>query len=327
MLRKLYYMPRMIDCSIRQFRTKDAPFQERSQEGKVAIISGGNSGIGFECAKALAWQGCEVYILCRNPAKASNAVDQINDHCKAKNSIGSCKALALDLADLESVKRCIEELQILFQQKKIDYFFCNGGIMSQPYSKTPQGYEIHFATNHLGHFALVGGILDLLVASHTRIVVVTGDIAVWADDASPNYVYSGDGTDAYCRSKICNQSFVRELCKRYKEITAYSVHPGVVDSNLFSLPEGTFLHRIELAIRPFIMIDCVKGAQSSLLCALHDSPAGKANGAVMIPNGSYYHNVYGICDYHPTALDDTWSAHMWGLSIQLCKEHNVVLKF
>lgn len=327
MLRKLYYAPRMIDCSFCQYRTKDAPFQEHSQNGKIAIITGGNSGIGFETAKGLAWQGCEVYILCRNPAKASTAVSQINDHCKTHNSIGSCQAISLDLADLESVKRCIDELRELFKMKKIDYFFCNGGIMGHPCAKSPQGYEMHFATNHLGHFALVGGIFDLLLSYHTRLIVVTGDIAVFANDATPDYVYSDDGTDAYCRSKICNQSFVRELYKRYgNELTVYSVHPGVVDTNLFSLPEGTFLHRIELMIRPFMMIDCVKGAQSSLLCALHKEETSAA--LTTLPNGSYYHNVYGAnCDYHPTALDDIWSVKMWDLSIQLCKQHNVVVKF
>jgi NAD(P)-dependent dehydrogenase (short-subunit alcohol dehydrogenase family) len=321
MLRKAYYIPRMLQCSVMQYRTPTAPFAEHSLDGKIAIVTGGNSGIGFETTKSLALQGCEVYILCRNPTKAQDAVSKINQSCQAAQSKGSCTALSLDLADLESVKKCIQEIRSKFQDRKIDFFFCNGGIMSQPYSKTPQGYEIHFATNHLGHFALVGGIIDLLTKSAAKIIVLTGDIAVWETDASHDYFYSGDGTDAYCRSKICNQSFVRELHKRYGDngLSVYCVHPGVVDSNLFSLEEG-FLHRIELLIRPFIMIDCEKGAQSSLLCAL-------TNEDEVVPKGSYFHNVYGVCDYHDTAANQEWSGKIWNLSMKLCADNGVEIKY
>jgi hypothetical protein len=173
----------------------------------------------------------------------------------------------------------------------------------------------------LGHFAIVGGIIDLLTKSAAKIIVLTGDIAVWETDASPDYLYSGDGTDAYCRSKICNQSFVRELHNRYGDrgLSVYCVHPGVVDSNLFSLEEG-ILHQIELLIRPFIMIDCEKGAQSSLLCAL-------TNEDEVVPKGSYFHNVYGVCDYHDTAANHEWSGKMWNLSMKLCTDNGVEIKY
>lgn len=340
MLRKIYYIPRMIACSILQTRnTPQAPFLEHSLDGKLAFITGGNSGIGFETAKSLALQGCEVIILCRNPKKAEDAVNEINQLCQTaaregeseRRCQGSCQAFRLDLSDLNSVKECIETIRSFLnhhpdnknntdkRKKKIDYFFCNGGIMSQPYSLSPQGYEMHFATNHLGHFAIIGGLIDLLRESQSRIIIVTGDIAVWATDATPDYYYDGDGTDAYCRSKICNQSFGRELTKRYPELSVFVIHPGVVDSNLFSLPEGSLLHSIELRIRPFIMIDCEKGSQSSLYCAL--SKDG------VIPKGSYFHNVYGICPYHETAANDEWSEKMWNLSLKLCNDAKLDLKY
>jgi NAD(P)-dependent dehydrogenase (short-subunit alcohol dehydrogenase family) len=301
---------------MKQYRTPTAPFVEHSLDNKIAFVTGGNSGIGFETSLSLALQGCAVYILCRSPVKAEEAVRKINAKCTEKKSQGSCSALALDLADLDSVKQCTEEIRMKFQDKKIDFFFCNGGIMSQPYSKTRQGYEIHFGTNHLGHFALIGGIIDLLRKSSARVVILTGDIAVWETDATPDYVYDGDGTDAYCRSKICNQSFGKELQQRYPELTVFVVHPGVVDSNLFSLDEG-FLHSIELMIRPYIMIDCAKGSQSSLYCALTDQ----------VPAGSYFHNVYGVCEFHETAANSDWSKKMWDTSMLCCQTHHLPLKF
>jgi NAD(P)-dependent dehydrogenase (short-subunit alcohol dehydrogenase family) len=319
---RIYYLPRMVACSILQFRTKTAPFELHSLDGKVAVITGGNSGIGFETAKALALQGCFVYILCRNPSKAKDAMEKINQSCRESSSVGSCCALALDLADLSSVSNCIVELRSLINndRKRIDYFFCNGGIMAVPYSVSPQGYEIQFATNHLGHFALVGGLIDLLCSFHTRVIILTGDICVWEDDASPDFVYNDDGLNAYCRSKICNQSFGRELVKKYPELFVNVVHPGVVDSSLFSFEEGTIINRIEVVLRPFFMVNCQKGAQTSLYCALTNDENG-------LPNGSYVHNVFGICDYHPTASNDEWSKKMWDLSVSLCKENNVPIKF
>jgi hypothetical protein len=123
MLRKAYYIPRMLQCSVMQYRTPTAPFAEHSLDGKIAIVTGGNSGIGFETTKSLALQGCEVYILCRNPTKAQDAVSKINQSCQAAQSKGSSTALSLDLADLESVKKCIQEIRSKFQDKKIDFFF------------------------------------------------------------------------------------------------------------------------------------------------------------------------------------------------------------
>eukprot|EP01040_Poterioochromonas_malhamensis_P016404 gene16404-18608_t len=313
----LINIPRLLACSLLQFRTKRAPFRAHQLDGKVAIITGGNSGIGFETAQSLALQGCEVIILCRNPAKATDAVEKINKKCGDTRSEGKCYALRLDLADLESVKHCVAELRSLFESKTIDYFFCNGGIMGQPYSRSPQGYEIHYATNHLGHFALVGGIVDLLRRDHSRVIVVTGDIAVIEDDASPDYEYSDDGINAYCRSKICNQAFGRLLQERYSELSVYVVHPGVIDSNLITMPEGSLLRQIEILLRPYFMINCEVGAQTSLLCALRDD----------YPRGSYVHNVFGLCNYHATAAHDGWSNEMWKTSERLCSHHKVHLHY
>lgn len=185
--------------------------------------------------------------------------------------------------------------------------------MMQSYSMSVQGYEIHYATNHLGHFALVGGLIDILRKSHSKVIVITGDIAVLADDASKDFVYDDSGLIAYCRSKICNQSFVRELHKRYGEdIRCHCVHPGVIDSNLVQ-PMGGMLGNIERLVRSLCMIDCKSGSQSSIYCCLTDN----------VPNGAYFHNVFHVCDYHPTAMNDYWSEALWKDSIHLLEDNGM----
>lgn len=304
----------MIGCTFLQHKTKKAPFTLESQSGKLAVITGGNSGIGFETAKSLAKQGCEVIVLCRNVTKSGPVVTEINEICAEAKSAGSCKLFTLDLADLESVKSCTVELKSYIGSRKIDYFICNGGIMMQPYSKSPQGYEIHYATNHLGHFGLVGGMLNELKTSHSKVIIITGDIAVLADDASPDFEYNDSGLIAYCRSKICNQAFMLELSARYPDLLVYVVHPGVINSHLVA-PMAGVLGSIEAVVRPMFMVDCEVGAQSTLVCATTDD----------VPSGSYYHNVFGVTAPHRRAQDKEWSQNMWETSIKLCASHGVEL--
>ncbi|RYH15076.1 SDR family NAD(P)-dependent oxidoreductase [archaeon] len=305
-------IPRLIAGNF-QGGTPSCPIRPHSLDGKCAIITGGNSGIGFETSLALAVQGCEVYILCRNPTKAQEAVNTINEQCQQQHSQGSCTAMSLDLSDLDSVQICAAEIRKLFYAKTIDYFICNGGICMQPYSTSKQGYEIHFATNHLGHFALVGLLIDILRKYHSKVVVLTGDIAILEDDASPDFVYHDGGLDAYCRSKICNQSFAKMLHSKYgTEIIVYSVHPGVVDTNLL-----VATNQFDKLVKSIFMIDCKRGAQSTLLCCVSD----------VVPRGSYFHNVFGVTDYHPTVLKEGWNENMWTLSEGLCVDAGLTLMY
>jgi len=322
----LYCLPRLLACTLLQSLGKDASFVKNSLHGKVAVVTGGNGGIGFETSKGLALRGCHVFILCRNLVDAEAKATEINDECKKENSSGDCQVLRLDTSDLESVKTCVVELRKVLPVKEgnstpIDYFICNAGMMLKPYSKSPQGYELHYATNHLGHFALVGGLLDLLRQSHARVIILTGDIAVLAHDASPDYVYNDDGLLAYCRSKICNQAFARLLHERYgTDISAYTVHPGVINSNLVPPGAGNGIAAVvERNMRPFFMIDSKRGAQATFLCCLADETE--------IPKGSYYHNVFGITNYHVTAAKQDWAEQMWIQSVELVTQHGVQLKF
>ncbi|HEX2907078.1 MAG TPA: SDR family NAD(P)-dependent oxidoreductase, partial [Phototrophicaceae bacterium] len=120
------------------------------QTGRVAIVTGANTGIGWETARALAQKGAMVILACRNLQKANPAADQI----RALNPAGQVVVLPLDLADLDSVRAFAATFRQTYD--RLDLLINNAGIMNTPYARTPQGFEQQFATNHLGHFALTG---------------------------------------------------------------------------------------------------------------------------------------------------------------------------
>ena len=138
------------------------------QTGRVAIVTGANSGIGYETALALAGKGATVIMACRNLDKANAAADQI----RRTNPAGQVVVLQLDLGDLDSVRKFATEFQASYD--RLDLLINNAGIMAPPYGKTAQGFESQFGVNHLGHFALTGLLLDLILATPgSRIVTVS----------------------------------------------------------------------------------------------------------------------------------------------------------
>ena len=128
------------------------------QKGRIAIVTGSSSGIGYEAARVLANKNSEVIIAVRNQVKGDVAVRKI----KSQNQSADVKVMLLDLASLKSIKTFTEE----FKQKynKLDLLINNAGVMIPPYSKTEDGFELQFGTNHLGHFALTAQLMDLLIS-------------------------------------------------------------------------------------------------------------------------------------------------------------------
>jgi len=140
----------------------------KDQSGKVAIVTGSSSGIGYEAARVLAKKNAEVIIAVRNQAKGDKAVQKIKD----QNQNADVKVMILDLASLKSVKSFTDEFNQKY--KRLDYLINNAGVMIPPYSKTEDGFELQFGTNHLGHFALTAQLFDLLKnTENSRIVNVS----------------------------------------------------------------------------------------------------------------------------------------------------------
>jgi NAD(P)-dependent dehydrogenase (short-subunit alcohol dehydrogenase family) len=204
--------------------------------GKTFLVTGGNSGIGFEAARMLGERGAAATILSRNPAKAESAVAAL----KAAASRGSFGSIALDLANLSSVRDAAAEARRRF--KKIDSLVLNAGIMMIPKRElTADGFETQFGVNHLGHFALAGLLADLVEAAGGRFVSVASLAHRYASGIRFDDVMFARGYSpiaAYAQSKLANLMFALELNRRLvaagKNSRALACHPGYSDTNLQS---------------------------------------------------------------------------------------------
>lgn len=212
-----------------QWTENDIP----NQTGRVAIVTGANSGIGWEAARALAQKGATVIMACRNVQKANTAANQI----KGLNPAGKVVVMPLDLGDLESVRAFATALRA--EYSRLDLLINNAGIMFTPYGKTKQGFEQQFGTNHLGHFALTGLLLDKLNATPgARIVTVSSGThqrgIMNFDDLNGEKAYSPVG--AYAQSKLANLLFTYELQRHLtaagQKTLSVAVHPGWTRTNL-----------------------------------------------------------------------------------------------
>jgi len=199
-----------------------------SQSDRTALVTGANTGIGFETARALAGKGADVTLACRSLSKGQEAIRRI-----LAESPGAAASLEqLDLADLRNIHafagRFAEE------HARLDLLILNAGIMGPPRSKTAQGFELQFGVNHLGHFALTGALLPLVQATEgSRVVVVSSTAAnrgpMHFDDLQfEKRRYSR--WLAYGQSKLANQLFAMELQRRLRaagsSVLVTAAHPG-----------------------------------------------------------------------------------------------------
>lgn len=275
-------------------------------DGKLALVTGGNAGIGLETCKGLIKRGAEVVILARNVQKAKYAMHIIENELNSRVHF-----VSLDLADLNSVTSAVENLGTLFPDRKIDVFIANAGIWPKKYSNSIQGYEIAFATNVLGHHALIRNLQNRSkINTDSRIVMLTGDIYILADNCTPNFLYKSikGRQEAYSRSKLGNLWWVHEWNKRNKGIEVYAVHPGIVDSNL-TIKSG----RVGNLIKKKFLLSIEDGSQMSLFCATQP----------YLKSGGYYHNTMGHMKLRKDdpASDDSKASAFWELLEELVKEY------
>jgi NAD(P)-dependent dehydrogenase (short-subunit alcohol dehydrogenase family) len=256
-----------------QWTTKNMP----SQMGKTIIVTGGNSGIGFEAAKAFAQKGADVVLACRSLDRGTHAAEQLwrqlsgafrvqspttvsTDALFATRQLpagGSVTFMPLDLAALASVRGFAAAFLERFAN--LDILINNAGIMIPPYTTTADGFESQMGTNHLGHFALTGLLLPrLLAANKPRVVVLSSSVhalgCINFDDLQWR-------KRCYCKwraygdSKIANLYFAHELHRRYGDgktpLTVTAAHPGWTSTNLQrNMCMGPQLNRL-FAMKPW----------------------------------------------------------------------------
>jgi NAD(P)-dependent dehydrogenase (short-subunit alcohol dehydrogenase family) len=201
--------------------------------GKTVVVTGSSAGLGFETARALAAKGAEVVMAGRDPARNAAAAERI----RAAQPGAKLSPVTIDLADLDSVRRGAAE--ILATHSKIHVLINNAGIMGGPYVLTRDGLELHFASNHVGHFLLTGLLVPALkAAAPSRIVCLTSAghrlDGLDLDDLNfrnREYIYHL----AYCQSKRANVLHAVALAERLKPfgIAANAVHPGAVRTEVW----------------------------------------------------------------------------------------------
>ena len=209
------------------------------QTGRVALITGANSGIGWEAARALAQHGAHVVLACRTRSKAEDARQRIVD----SNPSGSVSLVDLDLSSLESVRHGSAE--VLEGFARLDLLINNAGVMATPQLLTADGFEMQLGTNHLGHFALTGLLMPVLLATPGSRVVNVSSMAhrfgsIDFDDLQSERKYKAWG--AYGQSKLANLLFTFELQRRLAatnaDTIAVAAHPGISNTNLTASTGG-----------------------------------------------------------------------------------------
>lgn len=214
--------------------------------GKTILVTGANSGIGLEAVKLFAGKGAEVIMACRNVEKAEVAAAEV----RAVVPEARLVIMALDLADLASVKAFADAVKQRFST--LDVLLNNAGLMAPPLQRTKDGFEIQFGTNHLGHFALTGQLLELLEAADAPRIVQISSLAhrggklMW-DNLNAEKSYSRWAF--YCQSKLANLIFARDLNRRLEKagskVHAYAAHPGYSATHLQdTVPAGGLFNTI-----------------------------------------------------------------------------------
>jgi NAD(P)-dependent dehydrogenase (short-subunit alcohol dehydrogenase family) len=201
------------------------------QSGRIAVVTGANSGIGYVTARELARKGARVVLACRSGVRGSAAADRI----VAEVPGAEVEFGRLDLGDLASVR----EFAAAFPYERLDLLVNNAGVMALPYGTTADGFETQFGVNHLGHFALTGRLLPMLLATPgARVVTVSSEMHALAniDIDNLNSEHRYRRWVAYSRSKTANLLFTHELARRLAahgaDVVAAAAHPGYAATNL-----------------------------------------------------------------------------------------------
>src|SRR5262245_11659960 len=205
----------------------------QDQSGRTAVVTGANSGIGFETARALAAKGARVVLACRSEEKGREAEQRV----RAAVPRGDVRFEPLDLGSLASVRAFAEKLRAA--ESRLDLLVNNAGVMMTPRGKTTDGFETQFGTNHLGHFALTGLLLpSIRVTPRARVINVSSAVhfigRIAFDDLQAERSYAP--TRAYGQSKLANLLFTRELERRLEaariDALSAAAHPGSTRTGL-----------------------------------------------------------------------------------------------
>jgi NAD(P)-dependent dehydrogenase (short-subunit alcohol dehydrogenase family) len=285
------------------------------QSGRVALITGANSGLGLATARALARASATVLLACRDVAKGE----------RARASMPGAQVIALDLADLASVHECAATIRQ--QHERLDLLILNAGVMAPPRRLTKDGFESQIGTNHLGHFALTGLVLDRLLAGpDPRVVTVSSEYhrigKIDFEDLHGERSYRR--WRAYGQSKLANLMFCFELARRAAaagtELKSVAAHPGYAATNLQFAGPARFHERAVMALSNRLIAQSAEmGALPTLFAAtVPEIPGGTFIG----PDGFMEQRGYPhVVSATSKAYDEDVWRRLWDVSEQLTGVH------
>ncbi|XP_071454103.1 retinol dehydrogenase 12-like isoform X2 [Hetaerina americana] len=311
-------------------------------DGKVAIITGCNTGIGKETVKDFVKRGCRVIMACRDLEKANKAAEDImesikgvkvestaeekkneakaegeikNEESSSAINIGKVEVHQLDLNSLESVREFAEKM--LEKEPRIHLLINNAGIMSCPKGKTKDGHEVQLGVNHLGHFLLTCLLLHRICSTPgARIINVSSMAHRWGNfDFDDMELEKGSysPTAAYGRSKLANILFTKSLAKKLEGtgVNVYALHPGVVSTDLGRhlhstiIPGASWFYR---NVNCFGAKNPVQGAQTTIYCAVDEKTANET--------GLYYSDCK-VATPSAKARDPELAERLWNESLKM----------
>jgi Dehydrogenases with different specificities (related to short-chain alcohol dehydrogenases) len=279
--------------------------------GKIAIVTGSNTGIGFETAKALFEAGAQVTIAARDVEKAKNAIQKIQSDTAGTGTLDYGK---LDLANIGQVREFADHF--IQKHTMLDILINNAGVMVPPAAKTEDGFELQFGVNFMGHFALTGYLLPLLKkTAKARVVTLSSGAATLVDSIDFDNLRLEKGYDEwreYAVSKLADILFSYELDRRFRDtaLTAIAVaaHPGVTRTDLQRNIPGENLEGMFAAFDQ--VMDPWQGALPSLFAATDASVEG---GKFYGPDGPKEYAGYPALSNHHTAAmnDEALAKRLW----------------
>lgn len=282
--------------------------------GKHAIVTGANTGIGFETARALARCGCRVTLACRNLQKAADAKQEI-ERALPDIADDALQVVELDLASFDSIRKFATEF--LGTGQPIHLLINNAGVMLSERSETRDGFEIHLGVNHLGHFLLTNLLLDRIRESAPARVVVVSSSALHFAAMSREFEdmnwsrrkYSG--MRAYGNSKLMNALFTNELTHRLEGsgVVANALHPGIVATEL-GRSQAWYMKILGLAMLP-VMKSPERGAATTVMLATQPEFASRGAG--------FYSDCQLAKRLHPFSGNRDIEQRLWRWSEELTR--------
>lgn len=290
-----------------------------AQTGKTVLITGANSGIGFQAALELARVGAHVFLGCRNEEKGKQALSRLFHEVPG----ATAEAILLDVASLASIRNVAHQWNE--GSRPLDLLINNAGVMALPSRElTADGFERQFGTNHLGHFALTGLLLPALLRAGEPRVVTVASLAhrngkIEFDNLQSERRYKP--LEAYNNSKLANLLFAFELDRRAKaagiNLRSLPVHPGVARTRIFENGPGNLGLKalIFKLVSPVLLQSDAMGALPTLYAATAPDAQG---GQYIGPDG--FMEVKGfphVVQPRPQALDEATGRKLWSVSEEL----------